>query len=261
MSLDAAIGHARQMVQQGADVIDVGGQSTRPQSAEYGEGFYQVSLEEELRRVMPLLDALCDQSMKVSIDTTKAEVATQAAKSGVLVVNDISCAQNSKLLRVVADNDLEYVLMHNRRQGERVGSNARYQDVVREVMEELSKQLQKCLAAGIQQHKIWVDPGIGFAKNAQDSLALIVSLSRLRELGCKTMLGASRKSFIAEIVQDGAGPSERIGGSVAVSVLAVQAGVQALRVHDVAQTYQAVRITEVVQKESVDTSSCTRGIS
>lgn len=241
--LAAALRAAEDMLASGAHVLDVGGESTRPKGKTYGEGAQPVSLEEEIRRVLPVTEALVRLGAVVSVDTTKAQVARRACDVGARYINDVSCGRSEPLLRVAADTGAELVLMHNRGQGERAGGNIAYGDVVAEVRSELLEAVGRAVAAGVERERIWIDPGLGFAKTASQSLKLVANLRVLLETGHRVLVGPSRKSFIAEAAKGptGAvpGPLERVGGTAAVVGASVMQGVQAVRVHDVAEMRQA----------------------
>lgn len=239
------------MLIEGADVIDVGGESTRPKGT-YGEGFSHVGVEEELKRVLPVVSELSKRGARVSIDTVKAEVATACLKRGAAIVNDVSCGTSEELLKAVSEHDAELVLMHNRKHGEVSDANSRYGDVVEEVRSELLEAVSRAIRAGVRREQIWLDPGVGFAKTAGQSALVLGSLSRLLETGHRVLVGSSRKSFIAALAPnaDGAKPSssERVGGTAASVALAVQQGAQAIRVHDVATMRQAALIALALRR-------------
>jgi dihydropteroate synthase len=240
------------MADAGAHVIDVGGESTRPSGKTYGEGPRGVTLEEELARVLPVVRGLCERGVAVSIDTTKAEVARQACELGARYVNDVSCGRSDELLARVAEAGAELVLMHNRGQGERSGENVRYVDVVVEVRDELLQALSRALSAGVARERIWLDPGIGFAKTARQSIALLARTDVFVATGQRVLVGPSRKSFIAEVAKDpgGAPPPAlaRLGGTAATVATAVLLGAHAVRVHDVAEMRQAALLGHALRE-------------
>jgi dihydropteroate synthase len=247
----AALERAKQLLAAGADVIDVGGVSSRPPGATYGAGAEAVSVEEELRRVVPVVEQIVHElSGRVSIDTVRPAVARAALRAGATIVNDISTGASDELMQVAAQADAEYVLMHNRADGRVSGDNARYDDVVSDVLAELSAAAVRASSNGVRFDRLWLDPGIGFAKTATDSLTLMAALPRFVRSGYRILVGPSRKSFIAA-VEAGAQapqskPSERVGGTAAAVVFSVMAGAQAVRVHDVAAMRQAVLVTEAL---------------
>ena len=239
---DRALAAGLAMAAAGANVIDVGGESTRPSGKTYGL-VRPVTLEEELERVLPVVRALVAEGVVVSIDTTKAEVAAQACAAGARYVNDVSCGRTPELLQRTAQAGAELVLMHNRGQGERSGDNVRYVDVVEEVRAELLTAVERAVAAGVERAGIWIDPGIGFAKTAYQSLALLARTDALVATGQRVLVGPSRKSFIAEVARSPTGEPpaalSRVGGTAATVATAVLLGAHAVRVHDVAEMRQA----------------------
>ena len=248
----AALTQAEHLVRSGADVVDVGGESTRPAGREYGSGATAVGLSEELRRIMPVVEHLVSVlGARVSVDTTKPGVARRALAEGAAIVNDVSCGTIAELLDVTAEAGAELVLMHNRGRGEVSPDNVRYADVVAEVIEELLGAVQRAVAAGVREELIWIDPGVGFAKTAAQSVELVARTAELVATGQPVLVGTSRKSFIAELAPapDGARPPpmERDGGTAATVVAAVLAGARGVRVHDVAAMRQAVRVAEALR--------------
>ena len=247
----AALERARQMLAEGADVIDVGGESSRPAGREYGPGAEVVGPEEELRRVVPVVERLCGElGATVSVDTVKPEVARAALRAGARIVNDVSNGRSDGLLRAAAEAGAELVLMHNRGRGEVTGDNVRYRHVVSDVVRELLAAVGRAEAAGVPPDRVWIDPGLGFAKNAEQSLSLLAGLHALVDTGQRVLVGASRKSFLAAAAERNGSrppPAERLGGSLAAVALAVMQGAHAVRVHDVAASLQAVRVAERVR--------------
>jgi dihydropteroate synthase len=247
----AAVERARQLLAAGADVIDVGGVSSRPPGVAYGAGAAPVGVEEELRRVVPVVEQIVHElSARVSIDTVRPAVARAALRAGAKIVNDTSNGGTDELMQVAAEADADLVLMHNRGDGRASGDNARYDDVVSEVLAELSAAAVRASSTGVRFERIWLDPGIGFAKGAGDSLALMAALPRFVRSGYRILLGPSRKSFIAAVEAGAAArqskPTERLGGTAAAIAHAVLAGVHAVRVHDVAAMLQTVLVTEAL---------------
>jgi dihydropteroate synthase len=247
----AALERAKQLLAAGADVIDVGGVSSRPPGATYGAGAEAVSVEEELRRVVPVVEQIVHElSGRVSVDTVRPAVARAALRAGATIVNDISTGASDEMMQVAAQADAEYVLMHNRADGRVSGDNARYDDVVSEVLAELSAAAVRASSNGVRFDRLWLDPGIGFAKTATDSLTLMAALPRFVRSGYRILVGPSRKSFIAAVEAAAQAPqskpSERVGGTAAAVVFSVMAGAQAVRVHDVAAMRQAVLVTEAL---------------
>jgi dihydropteroate synthase len=239
-----AVDHALRLVAEGADILDVGGESTRP-------GAEPVAEDEELRRVVPVIEQLTAEGLAVSVDTSKAAVADAALKAGATIVNDVSGARDPRLLEVTAEAGAAYVLMHSRGTPRDMTSLTDYGDVVAEVFEFLAEGLERCTAAGIAVDRIIVDPGIGFAKDAVQNLKLLHSLRQLRSLGRPVLVGASRKSFLGALLDD-AGPAERLEGSLACAVSAVAEGAAIIRVHDVAATVRAARVARGIATASLD---------
>jgi dihydropteroate synthase len=248
---DAALAGARSLLAEGADVLDVGGESSRPAGSVYGEGAAPVSQDEELARVVPVVEALTRElEARVSVDTVKPEVARRALRAGASIVNDVSGGADPELLRVVGDSEAELVLMHNRRRGEVDEVNTRYRDVVWDVMDELGEAVARAEQAGVARERVWLDPGLGFAKTPGQSAELLARTDELLGLGQRLLVGASRKSFLGVLAPnaDGQRPSstQRLGASIAASLLAVQAGAHAVRVHDVGPVRQAVRFVHAL---------------
>ena len=227
LDADAAVSHGLAMVAEGADVVDIGGESTRPGAAE-------VPIEEELRRVLPVVDALAGQ-VRVSIDTRKREVAEAALDAGATLVNDVSAS----LYDVAAAHEAGWVAMHMRGAPLTMQQEATYDDVVSEVREFLAHRVQLALAAGVTE--VWIDPGLGFAKTAAHNLSLLARLDELVAAGHPVLVGASRKSFIGRVTGD-APVDDRLAGSLALAVWAMQKGAGMVRVHDVRATVQAARL-------------------
>lgn len=249
LALGPAIEHARRMLAEGADVLDVGGESSRPAGRTYGDGAAAVSTEEELGRVIPVVTHLVNElRARVSVDTVKPEVARVALGAGAHVINDVSCGGDRRLLEIVADHGAEVVLMHNRARGEVSVANTAYRDVVADVIEELNAAADRAQSAGVEPHRIWIDPGIGFAKTAAQSIELIARTADLCSTGYRVLVGPSRKSFIAQLAPDHGGqaprPDERAGGTAASLTCAVLGGAQAVRVHDVRSMRQAVVVAQ-----------------
>jgi len=242
-----AIAHGLAMVRAGAKVIDVGGESSRPKGKDYGDGATEVDVAEELRRVLPVVRALAAR-VTVSVDTIKPEVAGAVFEAGATILNDIRCGHDPALLEVVARHGAELVLMHNRGRapaawGEVAPPNTDYDDVVADVQAELRQALQRAVEAGVARERIWLDPGVGFAKTASQSGEVIRALPALVAGGQRVLLGASRKSFIARLAPNADGslpsPAEREAGTAVTCALASLHRVHAVRVHDVAAMRQA----------------------
>ncbi|MEV8594728.1 dihydropteroate synthase [Streptomyces sp. NPDC052012] len=241
-----AVKHGLDLVAQGADLVDVGGESTRP-------GATRVDEAEELKRVIPVVRGLTSEGVTVSVDTMRASVAEQALASGAALVNDVSGGlADPAMIRVVAEAGAPFVVMHWR--GFLEGGNVRgvYEDVVTEVVDELHARVQAVLEAGIAQDRLIVDPGLGFSKDAEHDLTLLAHLDRLLTLGHPLLVAASRKRFLGRVLAgpDGAPPParERDAATAAVSALAAQAGAWAVRVHEVRATADAVRVARAVEE-------------
>lgn len=231
--VDAALMRAGEMVAEGADLIDVGGESTRP-------GALAVSVEEELDRVIPIIEALhAEFALPLSIDTSKSGVAAAAAAAGVEFVNDISGLQfDAQMAKVVAASSAGLILMHTRGRPETMQHDTKYLDLTGQVISGLRDSLSLALAAGVKVERIAVDPGIGFGKDVAGNLELLRHLDELHSLGRPLLLGTSRKSFIGTILGED-DPVQRLHGSLATVALAVAAGVRLLRVHDVRASREA----------------------
>ncbi len=235
---DAAIAHGLQLEAEGADILDIGGESTRP-------GAEPVGVDEELARVVPVVAALARQGrVPISVDTRNAEVMRRAADAGARIINDVAAlGHGSDSVRVAAETGLPVVLMHAQGDPRTMQLDPRYDDVVLDVYDWLAARVDACEAAGIARERIVVDPGIGFGKTLEHNLALLASLGILHGLGCPVLLGASRKRFIGRLCGD-APASERMPGSVAAALMGAAQGAQFLRVHDVAATRQALTVWE-----------------
>ena len=238
-----AVQHALAMAGAGAAVIDVGGESSRPAGAVYGAP-QRVTEEAEQARVLPVVGELAQAGIMVSIDTAKAGVARATCAAGARIINDVSCGASAELLEVAAAAAVDLVLMHNRGQGECIGANVEYQgDVVGVVRDELLAAAERAAARGVSTSRIWLDPGIGFAKTAAQSAELLAHLETFVKTGYRVLVGPSRKSFIAQLAPavDGSvpDPGERIGGTAAAVAISALSGVHAVRVHDVAIMRQA----------------------
>lgn len=235
---EAAIAHGRELAEDGAEILDVGGESTRP-------GAEEVAVEEELRRVVPVVEGLRDLDARISVDTSKAPVAAAALDAGAEIVNDVTALRGDpEMAALCAERDCGVVLMHMLGSPRTMQDNPRYDDVVAEVKAFLAERLEAAVAAGIPEERIWLDPGIGFGKTLAHNTELLRRLGELRELGRPLVVGASRKSFIGHL--DGSPASERLGGTVASSLLAALNGAEVLRVHDVAEMRQALALATAI---------------
>ncbi len=234
-----AIEHALRMVDSGADIIDIGGESTRPGSA-------PVPLEEELARVIPVVKEVCRAvEIAVSIDTTKAEVARQALDLGAVMINDVSALRSDEELgRLAADYGAYIILMHMRGTPRNMQEDTRYDDLIGEISEFLKVAAERAASLGVSRDNIIIDPGIGFGKSADGNFSLLKNLHRFAGIGCPILVGASRKSFIGKTL--GLGIEGRLEGSIAAACYAVLNGADIIRVHDVAETRRAITIVEKI---------------
>lgn len=240
----AAIAHARRMRAQGADVIDIGGESTRP-------GATPLSAADELDRILPVVRALVDEGIRVSVDTVHATTAKAVIDAGAEIINDITAGEHDpEMLATVAATDARIVLMHSR--GLDVLVDTGYDDVVTEVLEHLIERVGAAKAAGISIDRIIVDPGFGFSKDAHDNWRLLAGMRRLRSLGLPILVGTSRKRFLGDVLPEGADATERDAATAATSMLAAQLGAHAVRVHDVASTVAAIRVQHLVEEAADD---------
>lgn len=243
----AAVQRGLQLASEGASVIDVGGESTRPAGAFYGAGAEPVSEAEELRRVIPVIAALRQQlTAAISIDTTKAAVAAAAIGAGATIVNDVSFARSRELVDVAMRGNAELVVMHHRPASTRAEPELAGDRYVETVRQELLAAVERVCGWGMSPHRLWIDPGLGFAKSPQDSLNLLANVDRLVDTGLRVLIGASRKAWIAATAAavDGNIPptSARAPGSLAAALYANRCEVAALRVHEVAATRQALLV-------------------
>ncbi|GIH70829.1 dihydropteroate synthase [Sphaerimonospora thailandensis] len=237
---DIAIRHGLDLVAEGADIVDVGGESTRPGAA-------RVSLEEELRRIEPVIRALSAEGVTVSVDTMRAEVAEVAVAAGARLVNDVSGGlADPDMPRVVAATGVPYVVMHWRGHSRDMDSRARYHDVVTEVAEELRKRVDSVLDEGVGEEQIILDPGLGFSKQAKHNWAVLAGIDTLNRLGRPLIIGASRKRFLGRLLADAEGTPRPFehgdDATLAVTALAARAGAWCVRVHKVGPNADAVRV-------------------
>jgi dihydropteroate synthase len=240
VSVDEALKHAHEMWARGADIIDVGGESTRP-------GAFRVDAETERSRVLPVISALASEGMTLSVDTTRAAVASAALDAGARVINDVSGGlADPDMARVAAESGVPWVLMHWRGHSKDMNALATYDDVVGDVRAELSARVDAAVAAGVAESAIVLDPGLGFAKNAEHDWALLRGLDALLELGFPVLVGASRKRFLGRLLADSEGrprpPAGRENATAAISALAAAAGVWGVRVHEVGASLDAVTV-------------------
>jgi len=237
---ELAIKHGRQLVAEGADLVDVGGESTRP-------GAPRVGAEEELDRVLPVIETLAAEGVRVSVDTMRAEVAEAAIGAGAVLVNDVSGGRaDEAMFATVARLGTSYVLMHWRAHSQQMLAHAEYDDVVAEVLDELRAQLNRAVAAGIDPGRIAVDPGIGFSKTADQNWQVLTDMERFHALGRPLLIATSRKRFLGHLLAEPDGtlrpPIGRDDATTATSALAAAAGAWCIRAHSVRSTYDAVRV-------------------
>ncbi len=237
LNVDRAVERANQMIREGADIIDIGGESSRPFSS-------PVSEEEELRRVIPVLEALEDLKIPISVDTYKPRVAEEALKRGASIINDIFGLRKEGMAEVIRDYDAAVVIMHMKGEPKNMQLNPHYEDTVAEIIGFLRKQAQFAMEKGIDKEKIIVDPGIGFGKRVEDNLVILRDLNAFKSLGFPILIGTSRKSFIGKVLN--LDVSERLEGTVASNVIAAMKGASILRVHDIREHVRALKLTEAI---------------
>jgi dihydropteroate synthase len=232
----AAVAHGLRLAAEGADILDIGGESTRPGAA-------PVAADEELRRVLPVIEALCRQAgVPVSIDTSKAVVARAAVAAGAEIINDIrALAGDPEMLVLAAESGCGVCVMHMRGTPQTMQHSPEYADVLQEVFDYLRTRRDALMAAGIEQGRIALDPGIGFGKTTEHNLTLLGNAGQFHELGCPVLVGPSRKRFIGELIGDL--QADRTAGTAAVAVALAWQGVQILRVHDVAAVRHALTVS------------------
>ncbi len=241
-TVDAAIAHALRLVSEGADVLDIGGESTRPGAAEVSEA-------EELQRVIPVIEALAKQiAIPIAIDTSKPAVMRAAVNAGASIINDVFALRRDNALDVAAELNVPVILMHMQGEPGSMQAAPHYDDAVAEVHSFLTQRIFACEMAGISKKNIVIDPGFGFGKSLEHNLALLAQLQRFAELGVPVLAGLSRKSFIGTL--SGRDVNDRVYGSVAAALIAAQNGAKIIRVHDVAATVDALKIWNAVAKQS-----------
>lgn len=231
--LKTAMAHARALIDEGADILDVGGESTRP-------GAEPVSLEEERRRVMPVLEALAQCGRPISVDTRKPELMEEAIATGASLVNDIDALESPAALSAVARASVAVCLMHKQGDPRTMQQNPQYADVVAEVRDYLKSRIEAALRAGIERDRIIIDPGFGFGKTQEHNIALLRQLPELTGLGVPVLAGLSRKAMLGRIT--GREPRDRVYASIAAALFAAERGARILRVHDVTETRDALSV-------------------
>jgi dihydropteroate synthase len=244
---EIAISHALQMIEDGADIIDIGGESTRP-------GSERISVQVELDRVLPVIAGLVDSGVAISIDTMRAEVARAAIETGACMINDVSGGKSDpEMLSYVSTLTVPYILMHWRGPSNIMNTLTDYSDVVADVTAEISKQVDVAVAAGIARDRIAIDPGIGFAKTVDQNWPILKHLDVLEGLGLPILMGASRKKFLGELLaKDGVArdSDERESATTAITTLMAARGLWAVRVHDVKPSSDAIAVVDRIAKTS-----------
>jgi dihydropteroate synthase len=248
LDADTAVQHGLELVAQGADIVDVGGESTRP-------GALRIDAEEELRRVLPVVTGLVGQGVTVSVDTMRADVAERALDAGAVLINDVSGGRSDeRMTQVAATSGTPIVLMHWRGHAEGMQKLTQYDDVVKDVVAELGAQVDEALAAGVRPEQVVVDPGLGFSKTGEQNWTVLANLDAFTALGYPLLVAASRKRFLGELLADEAGElrptDQREAATAAVSVIAAQAGAWCVRVHEPAATVDALRVVHRLNVEA-----------
>jgi len=241
LALEDALAHARRLIAEGADILDLGAESTRP-------GAEPVPADVEIARIVPLISAVrAESAIPVSVDTMKPDVARTAVAAGATIWNDVTALRHAPdSLAVAAELGCEVVLMHMQGEPRTMQAEPHYDDVAGEVVAFLAERAEAAMAAGVARERIWVDPGVGFGKHMlRHNLPLLAGLDRIVALGFPVLLGASRKSFIGAL-SGGAAADQRLGGSIAAALAGAAAGVAAVRVHDVAETVQALNVQAAI---------------
>lgn len=232
-----AIGHATQLIKEGVDILDIGGESTRP-------GSTQVCVEEELRRVLPVVEALASMNIPISVDTSKPEVMRAAIKAGAFMINDINALQDPEALEVVSTEGVTACIMHMQGKPHNMQINPQYSDVIVEVKDFLRQRIDAAQAAGISREQLTIDPGFGFGKTFEHNLQLLRHLEYFMDMGVSVLVGLSRKSMLGEIT--GNAVDDRIHSSISAALLAATKGARILRVHDVKATKDALAVYNAV---------------
>lgn len=238
VSPQAALDYALQLMDEGADLLDIGGESTRP-------GASPVSVEEEMRRVLPLVEMLADRNIPVSVDTHKPVVMHAAIQAGASMINDINALQSEGALNIIASSNVSVCLMHKQGDPQTMQRAPNYQDVVTEVTESLKSYIAAAMHANIAPERLIIDPGFGFGKSLEHNLELLSHLSRFKALGVPLLVGLSRKSMLGKIT--GRDVDDRLAASVTAAVLSVIKGANIVRVHDVKATKDALAVVQAVE--------------
>lgn len=235
-TLQTALSRAQEMIEEGADIIDIGGYSTRP-------GYTEISIEEELNRVIPVIESLKDEKIRLSVDTFRSEVARAALKAGCDIINDQWAGKfDQSMFDIVAQHGAEIILMHNA-EAEVAG------DVMEHMITDLCTQARAAEQAGIERDKIWLDPGIGFAKNRNQEIEVMRRLEELTQIGYKVLLATSRKRMVKELLNDNSVSADRDEGTLATTAIGVNAGVDAVRVHNVLMNSRFLRVMDQLKGE------------
>ncbi|MBI6543749.1 dihydropteroate synthase [Proteus vulgaris] len=235
-SLNDAVDHAAKLIAEGASIIDIGGESTRP-------GASDVSIDEELQRVVPVVEAIRQRfDVWISVDTSKAQVITESANVGASIINDIRSLQEPGALEAAAKTGLPVCIMHMQGDPKTMQQSPHYENVMMDVDRFLQENIQRCVDAGIEKNQIILDPGFGFGKNLAHNYQLLAHLSELHHFGLPILAGMSRKSMVGQLLN--VPPQERVAGSVACAVIAAMQGAQIIRVHDVKETVDAMKIVQ-----------------
>lgn len=242
-TVDRAIAHAQQLIQDGADILDIGGESTRPGAA-------QVSEQAELERVLPVIEGLHGIAIPISIDTYKPAVMRAALCAGASMVNDVNALQTEGALQVLLEHEAAVCLMHKQGVPQTMQQQPEYQEVVSQVSEFLRTRIAACVASGIAPQRIVIDPGFGFGKTLSHNLNLLRELAFFQQLGAPILVGLSRKSMLGAITARDV--HERLAGSLAVALLAAQRGAAILRVHDVRETVDVLKILSALRERQYD---------
>jgi len=248
LDADTAVQHGLELVAQGADIVDVGGESTRP-------GALRIDAEEELRRIIPVVTGLVGQGATVSVDTMRADVAERALDAGAALINDVSGGRaDERMTQVAATTGVPIVLMHWRGHSDGMQKLTHYDDVVKDVVDELGAQVQEALSVGVRPEQVIIDPGLGFSKTGEQNWTVLAHLDAFTALGYPVLVAASRKRFLGELLTDEAGElrptDQREAATTAISTLVAQAGVWCVRVHEPAATADAVRVVARLRAES-----------
>lgn len=235
-SLNDAVNHAAKLIAEGASIIDIGGESTRP-------GASDVSIDEELQRVVPVVEAIRQRfDVWISVDTSKAQVITESANAGASIINDIRSLQEPGALEAAAKTGLPVCIMHMQGDPKTMQQSPHYENVLMDVDRFLQENIQRCVDVGIEKNQIILDPGFGFGKNLAHNYQLLAHLSELHHFGLPILAGMSRKSMVGQLLN--VPPQERVAGSVACAVIAAMQGAQIIRVHDVKETVDAMKVVQ-----------------